>query len=293
MAFTATLQSIRSLLRSPASRRSKSLSVNQVSVSADDTVTASMPQHPATEVVEDVSVARGVMVNGVDEGEALHDLPRVCAALDEKVTRLLEEERADETFKGMQERVRQSMDIIAESLRRYNPEELAMSYNGGKDCLVLLILLLAGIHRHSQSTNSSAPPPKTLQSTYSLNLTRSTLPMRQALSAYLAANPALRAVFVGTRRTDPHGATLTSFDETDGDWPRFMRIHPVLDWHYTEIWALLRALDVEYCKLYDMGYTSLGGTTDTLPNPALKSSGGSFRPAYELVDDDEERLGRD
>lgn len=189
-----------------------------------------------------------------------------------------------------------------------------MSYNGGKDCLVLLILLLAGIHRHSQSTNSSDPPPKTLQSvyiipphpfpevdafvarsskTYSLNLTRSTLPMRQALSAYLAANPALRAVFVGTRRTDPHGATLTSFDETDGDWPRFMRIHPVLDWHYTEIWALLRALDVEYCKLYDMGYTSLGGTTDTLPNPALKNSGGSFRPAYELVDDDEERLGRD
>lgn len=149
MAFTATLQSIRSLLRSPASRRSKSLSANQVSVSADDTITGPMPvattidgplqsgkevvvtttttfiavsessSTPATEVVEDVSVARGVMVNGVDEGEALHDLPRVCAALDEKVTRLLEEERADETFKGMQERVRQSMDIIAESLRRY------------------------------------------------------------------------------------------------------------------------------------------------------------------------------
>lgn len=41
-----------------------------------------------------------------------------------------------------------------------------------------------------------------------------------------------------------------------------------------------------------MGYTSLGGTTDTHPNPELKENGG-FRPAYELVEDDKERLGRD
>jgi hypothetical protein len=50
-----------------------------------------------------------------------------------------------------------------------------------------------------------------------------------------------------------------------------------------------------------MGYTSLGGTTDTHRNPALRRSSQSgdgkprfaFRPAYELVEDDEERLGRD
>jgi FAD synthetase len=44
------------------------------------------------------------------------------------------------------------------------------------------------------------------------------------------------------------------------------------------------------------GYTSLGGTEDTLPNPHLKkegSSGQEFRPAYELIGDDEERLGRE
>lgn len=54
--------------------------------------------------------------------------------------------------------------------------------------------------------------------------------------------------------------------------------------------------------LYDQGYTSLGGTTDTHPNPALKSGGSGdgkestsegFRPAYELVEDKAERLGRD
>jgi FAD synthetase len=50
-----------------------------------------------------------------------------------------------------------------------------------------------------------------------------------------------------------------------------------------------------------MGYTSLGGTTDTHRNPALRRQSQSdtgtpkveFRPAYELVEDEEERLGRD
>ncbi len=56
----------------------------------------------------------------------------------------------------------------------------------------------------------------------------------------------------------------------------------------------MRHLDIPYCTLYDLGYTSLGGTTDTHPNPALKADGGNmFKPAYELVEDKAERLGRD
>lgn len=55
----------------------------------------------------------------------------------------------------------------------------------------------------------------------------------------------------------------------------------------------IRHLGVEYCELYDKGYTSLGGTTDTNPNPALAAAASAYRPAYELMDDDEERLGRE
>ena len=63
----------------------------------------------------------------------------------------------------------------------------------------------------------------------------------------------------------------------------------------------IRQLEIPYCTLYDQGYTSLGGTTDTHPNPVLKSGditnetenkAQTFRPAYELVEDDAERLGR-
>lgn len=148
--------------------------------------------------------------------------------------------------------------------------------------------------------------------------------MKAAFADYLRDTPSVKAIFVGTRRTDPHGENLTHFDQTDHGWPSFMRIHPVIDWHYAEIWTVsrlqtsegatsdslqfIRHLRVPYCVLYDRGYTSLGGTTDTLPNPVLatektptvngtngasSSSTPQFRPAYELVDDDEERLGRE
>lgn len=73
-----------------------------------------------------------------------------------------------------------------------------------------------------------------------------------------------------------------------------MRVHPVIDWHYAEVWAFLRHLGVGYCELYERGYTSLGGVGDTHPNPALRVPGTEeYRPAYELVGDEEERLGRD
>jgi FAD synthetase len=73
---------------------------------------------------------------------------------------------------------------------------------------------------------------------YHLDLKRYALPMRPALEAYLEDRPAIKAIFLGTRRTDPHGEFLTHFDPTDKGWPQFMRVHPVIDWHYVEIWAV-------------------------------------------------------
>jgi len=84
-----------------------------------------------------------------------------------------------------------------------------------------------------------------------------------------------------------------------------MRIHPVIDWHLSEIWCFLRSphLAAEgeehlgYCSMYDEGYTSLGGVGDTLRNPRLKYTDEEgregYRPAYKLTEDGEERLGRE
>lgn len=64
--------------------------------------------------------------------------------------------------------------------------------------------------------------------------------MKEAFTQYLQKNPSVEAIFVGTRRTDPHGGRLSAegFDVTDGGWPRFMRVHPVIEWHYVEVWAV-------------------------------------------------------
>jgi FAD synthetase len=135
-----------------------------------------------------------------------------------------------------------------------------------------------------------------------------TVSFRDAFALYLAENRHVKAIFVGTRRTDPHGEHLTFFDRTDGGWPDFVRVHPVIDWRLEEVWTFLRADELagpglEYCSMYDEGYTSLGGVGDTVRNPKLRvvedgqGEGETgvvrYRPAYELVVDGEERLGRE
>jgi len=84
-----------------------------------------------------------------------------------------------------------------------------------------------------------------------------------------------------------------------------MRIHPVIDWHLSEVWCFLRSPQLadpngrplEYCSIYDEGYTSLGGVNDTLKNPRLRyvdeQGNEQYKPAYEMTEDQGERLGRE
>jgi FAD synthetase len=141
-------------------------------------------------------------------------------------------------------------------------EELSLSYNGGKDCLVLLILLLVSLSNHPrtkylpaklQSVYIISPHPfaevdsfvNDSVSKYSLDLARYAMPMKEAFRLYLEEHKDVKAILVGTRRTDPHGQLLTHFDATDKGWPAFMRVHPVIDWHYADIWAVSTSFYVE------------------------------------------------
>ncbi|KAI4167757.1 MAG: hypothetical protein LQ343_006952 [Gyalolechia ehrenbergii] len=187
-------------------------------------------------------------------------LRSLCATLHAQITAFLQEDVPTERLKAVQTRTRKSLAIIQEALDRYDLASLSLSYNGGKDCLVLLILYLSLL-----STNPSLPaalpaiyiPPShpfttvtefTLSSAehYHLNLDihsadeSSKGSMKEAFALYLEKRPEVRAIFVGTRRTDPHGGKLSGegFDVTDRGWPVFMRVHPVIDWHYAEVWAV-------------------------------------------------------
>jgi len=154
-------------------------------------------------------------------------------------------------------------------------------------------------------TSPPSSPEKERTTDHDNGSEHKTITFRDAFALYLDSHPTVRAIFVGTRRTDPHGQSLTHFDRTDGNWPDFMRVHPVIDWHLSEIWCFLRsphlAADgdehLDYCSMYDEGYTSLGGVGDTLRNPKLRyvdaEGREGYRPAYVLTEDGEERLGRE
>ncbi|KAI4118318.1 MAG: hypothetical protein LQ345_001623 [Seirophora villosa] len=256
-------------------------------------------------------------------------LRSLCATLHAQITAFLSEDVPTERLRDVQRQTRLSLAIIQSALDRYPLAALSLSYNGGKDCLVLLILYLSLLAHHPQLPPSLPaiyiPPSDPFASVTEFTLASAERyhlaldihvadegggsanvkkapagGMKEAFASYLREHKEVEAIFVGTRRTDPHGGRLSGqgFDLTDGGWPRFMRVHPVIEWHYAEVWAFLRHLKIPYCELYDQGYTSLGGTNDTHPNPALRVEGPEgeevrYRPAYELEEDREERLGRD
>lgn len=83
---------------------------------------------------------------------------------------------------------------------------------------------------------------------------------------------------------------------TDPNWPQFMRVSPILDWHYSDIWDYIYTFQVPACKLYELGYTSLGNTKNTSKNPYLlqndSKDGSCYYPAYKLLNENLERCGR-
>ena len=73
-------------------------------------------------------------------------------------------------------------------------------------------------------------------------------------------------MFLPPRRGDPNAEGQDAFCPSSAGWPPFMRVNPVLDWGYGDVWALLRAARLPYCALYDRGFTSIGSVTNTRPN---------------------------
>lgn len=189
--------------------------------------------------------------------------------------------------------------------------EIALSYNGGKDCLVMLVIFLCVIYdtRHECLLKDETLKLNTIfvnteesfkemdeflrysVEEYQLSFVQLKDELKSGFAHYLELNPNIRSIIVGIRRIDPYGESLTFFEQTDHNWPSFLRIHPVLNWEYTEIWHFIRSTNIRYCQLYDMGYTSIGGTHNTVPNPYLLKD-GEFLPAWKLNENDKERLSR-
>ncbi|KAJ2714813.1 FAD1 flavin adenine dinucleotide synthetase [Coemansia spiralis] len=203
-------------------------------------------------------------------------------------------------------KIARALGVIEQALDRYGPAHVALSFNGGKDCTALMHLVRAALHRHSPGGREPLVALDVLykrsfpeidefvaQSVvrYGLDLVKQDGPMRRGLQAFKDEYPQIQAIFVGSRRDDPYGSGLDSFSPTDADWPQFMRVNPVLDWSFDDIWGYMHRAGIRYCCLYDEGYTSLGDVDSTVRNPALLKD-GRYRPAWSLENGCLERSGR-
>ncbi|KAI9551950.1 hypothetical protein GHT06_022287 [Daphnia sinensis] len=211
--------------------------------------------------------------------------------------------------------VSNAYQTIEECLSRYEPSEVCVSFNGGKDCSALLHLIHAAWTKRNKGSTTDGlrlralyirgqdPFPEMEQfiedtrQRYNLELWTVPGPVRSGLKMALNEHPEIKAILMGTRRSDPHAANLQAFQMTDDGWPSVMRVSPILDWSYQQVWLLLRQLNLPYCNLYDKGYTSVGNRGNTQPNAALRvidpATGlETYRPAYLLHDCMAERQGR-
>lgn len=181
--------------------------------------------------------------------------------------------------------------FLIETAWAKHPNQLLLSYNGGKDSTVLLeiierISLKVPIVYFKERENFPELEHFVLR-----RLEQTKLPVMIKSHRVLEEMTSLvkegySGVILGQRATDP-ACPKSPFMMSSGGWPAFVRINPLFEWSYRDVWQFLKLTNVDVCSLYLKGYTSLGAMGKTFPNSTL---GG--KPAWELTDYGSERTGR-
>lgn len=218
--------------------------------------------------------------------------------------------RCAEEGSALGKAVKAALQVLNDAVRLYTPGGIVASFNGGKDAVVILHLMRAVLAAHSEKTGTAMrvsviffEQPDELAEVDAF-VRRTVADLDVHLISYKGMGFAdglklcideygSRAFVLGTRVGDPNAAGQTAFTPSSEWMPPFMRVNPILEWSYREVWGFLRGFDLPYCSLYEQGYTSLGKASNTRPNPALRRADGSYRPAWELVDGNLERAGRE
>lgn len=216
-------------------------------------------------------------------------------------------------FAQVHKHVQESIEIIEKAFSRYPVANTCLSFNGGKDCTAVLHLVHSVSKKFSTNNNEHrltvfyAQLPDHFQEEsdfvletvkrYNLELLQySASSLKDSLAQLKQDAPNIEAIFIGTRRDDFRGTfDMSHMAPTDNNWPQYMRINPILNWTYGQVWEFIRELQVPYCDLYNQGYSSLGTRSNTVKNSSLlryKEGQPYYLPAWNLASPDEERKSR-
>lgn len=202
------------------------------------------------------------------------------------------------------DKVKAALDVVEKAIELYG-DDLWFSFNSGKDntaCFFLVASVLYRRRNHKSlnftmksvyfeeedpfdecdeymdyiKRNFKFDPycPKNTESLSKHNYMKHQL-------VDIVNNKGLKAVVMGSRKTDPYCGNLSHFSESSSNdgWPHFIRVSPIIDWDYKEIWQFFNSCNIPYCSLYDKGYTYLGDKHDSVPNPFLRTLNGWYLPA--------------
>lgn len=116
------------------------------------------------------------------------------------------------------------MQVIEEAYEKYKPHEIYLSFNGGKDCTVLLHLVWAVNKKLNKGAKintlyvRSDDPFEEVDSfieqsaqRYDLNLMTVNGLIKTELENLTKNHAEIKAMFMGTRRTDPYSDKLKPF----------------------------------------------------------------------------------
>jgi len=229
--------------------------------------------------------------------------------IEEYIHHILENNDNNEDDKELLKEINNSITILNDCIKNYGIDCISLSFNGGKDACIILQLYRYILYKSNISFKDirilyfSTPNEfkeieefmikiKTL---YELNYTKYDCPMKDGMT--LEVKRGIKCVIIGTRVGDPYTDEDTPYIQpSSNDWPKFIRINPIIKWSYKQVWSFLKGCNLPYCILYDEGYTSLGNNLNTVKNEALKQiddNGNTYYlPAYLLQDEKLERNTR-
>ncbi|GAB5363163.1 hypothetical protein AAMO2058_000859900 [Amorphochlora amoebiformis] len=155
--------------------------------------------------------------------------------------------------------IAKSLEVFGQAFRLYGPRSVFVSFNGGKDAVVIMHLARAALAKHCVD-NQLSPDAHKLRVIYFLSrnefpeirkfveteVERYNLDMQlhakdfvSGLKACISGEAEERgekaphlAFVLGTRKGDPNCGVQKNFEPSSSWMPAFMRVNPILNWDY-------------------------------------------------------------